>query len=497
MVHTFRAGRYTADDFVQFASDIMGQKLEFARDRPKGNTVSVSITTARDDGDYPIYLKTPASVLPGTLAHRLACALGCDTDGRGNPKAAEATPCNEPDLREQGQTRAGVINLPRTAALCANGVMAHYTLEVTQRIPVVHEERSLGAHVDTTARRRGTTLSKRMGTTKAVCKRIGRLPIGLVTTQHLLATTAMPGALYGCESTNVNMDVARKLRTNISAAVTGPRYTNSSPEIVLQGSDKITLEPEIRILDMRFAAMRRAVHKNTRRGHTTATCVERLLQHYLSKGEYMVGGASALRQATAAPPLASTNRHRWQLSARPAGPVALLLHSLGIAGLTMDTDMRIWGPFGNISLTTAPLHLYKSVVLEAATNGVIKELSQRRNQLAPDQGIDWALTRPLWNGPAVGQAASSSQRHLLAFAAGGHWRQHRIAAAEPTVCATCVLCGQSKDDDEHMWHCAALQHVRQKHPMVVGCQAALPRQLKQYGIAPHVGADPRKNILGR
>ena len=210
----------------------------------------------------------------------------------------------------------------------------------------------------------------------------------------------------------------------------------------------------------------------------------------------MVGGQAALRKAAAAPPLTSTNRRKWQLSARPAGPVALLLHSLGIAGLTMDTDMRIWGPFGNISLASAPWHLYKSIVVEEAANGAIRELSHRRAQLAPNQGIDWALTRPLWNGMDGGPAGGPSKRHLLAFASGGHWRQHRIAAADPTISATCVLCGQDKDDDEHLWHCPALEHIRRRHSLVTGCQAALPKQLKQFGIVPHVSTDPRQAFWG-
>ena len=170
--------------------------------------------------------------------------------------------------------------------------------------------------------------------------------------------------------------------------------------------------------------------------------------------------------------------------------------TLGVAGLTMDTEIQIWGAFGSIPLATAPLHLFKSVIGEEAANGVIKELSQRRQRLAPSQGIDWALTRPLWNEMDGGPAEGPSKRHLLAFASGGHWRQHRIAAAEPTISATCVLCGQDKEDDEHLWHCPALKHVRQRHSLVTGCQAALPKQLKQFGIAPHVSTDPRQAFWG-
>ena len=101
-----------------------------------------------------------------------------------------------------------------------------------------------------------------------------------------------------------------------------------------------------------------------------------------------MGGERALQHADTAPPFASKARTRWDMQQRPAGPVALLLLSLGAAGLTIDTNAHIWRPFGNVSMISAPLHLYKSVVLEAAVNGVTKELHQRRPHLAPVQGID-------------------------------------------------------------------------------------------------------------
>ena len=209
-----------------------------------------------------------------------------------------------------------------------------------------------------------------------------------------------------------------------------------------------------------------------------------------------MGGAQALAQAEAAPPFASKERKRWNMSTRPAGPVALLLQSLGGAGLTMDADIRVWGPFGSIQLATAPMHLFRSVIMEAAPNGTIRGLATRRPQLAPAQGIDWDLTRPLWDGDAAGANPDSSQRHLLALAAGGHWRQHRIKAMEPTEAAICILCGQGRDDDEHLWRCPALRHIHEKHSMVSRCRSYMPVQLRLYGIAPYVCTGPQKAFWG-
>ena len=210
-----------------------------------------------------------------------------------------------------------------------------------------------------------------------------------------------------------------------------------------------------------------------------------------------MGGERALEHARAAPPLASRERKQWAMSSRPAGPVALLLQSLGYAGLAMDEDLCVWGSFGKISVIDAPLHLYRSVILEEAGNGVIRELVTRRPQLAPAQGIDWHLTRPLWSKRGKDTDERCSQRHMLAFAAGGHWRQHRVRTFDTNdESATCLLCGQGRDDDAHLWDCHALQHVRAKHSTVHRRGAHLPVQLRLYGIAPHVCTDPRKTFWG-
>ena len=135
------------------------------------------------------------------------------------------------------------------------------------------------------------------------CKRIGKLPVGLPTTQHLLGTKALPGALFGCDSTSVNVDVARKLRSAVCTALLGAHYGNSSPEIALQASASVALDPELRILDMRVSAMRRAIHKNIRRGPSTEQCVMDLLRHYHQQGEYMVHTTATREYHEAAPPL--------------------------------------------------------------------------------------------------------------------------------------------------------------------------------------------------
>ena len=123
--------------------------------------------------------------------------------------------------------------------------------------------------MDTTSRKRGTTVTRRIEIAADCCRRIELLPVGLTTAQHLITTTAMPGALFGCESAPVNAAAARKLRTAVNNALLGGNYSSGAPEIALQGSSRHTLDPELRILELRLLAARRAILKNTRRGHDT------------------------------------------------------------------------------------------------------------------------------------------------------------------------------------------------------------------------------------
>ena len=147
-----------------------------------------------------------------------------------------------------------------------------------------------------------------MESTIHICRRIGGMPIGLSTTQHLIAAKALPRALHGCECTSVNVDAARKLRSGINQALLGPHYSSSSPEIVLQSPARTIIDPELRTLDLRLIAMRRGIHKNIRRGHSTEERVKQLIRHYERQGEYMTGGQQALRHSEAAPPLSSKDR---------------------------------------------------------------------------------------------------------------------------------------------------------------------------------------------
>ena len=120
----------------------------------------------------------------------------------------------------------------------------------------------------------------------------------------------------------------------------------------------------------------------------------------------------------------------------------------------------------------------------------------RRPTLAPQQGIDWTLTRSLWNGSAAEKPSAPSKRHMLALAGGGHWRQHRVHAIDTEQSELCLLCGKGRDDDDHIWECESLQHLHSKHERILRCKDHLPAALKRYGLAPHVITDATQLLWG-
>ena len=92
-----------------------------------------------------------------------------------------------------------------------------------------------------------------------------------------------------------------------------------------------------------------------------------------------------------------------------------------------------------------------------------------------------------------------SERHALAYASGGHWRQHRLhAAGHGGECAErCELCGATREDEGHVWECKALRHIHAKHSRVHRCRHVLPEQLRHYGVVPQVRVDPSKSFWGQ
>ena len=280
-------------EMVERIRNSTGWDVSASCDEPVGNSVRISLPNGRDAHGYPFYITGPAHIMPGQLAYEAAnkakecCGMGdaCATIGRA-PKLKNAKPVLDPAQHLHDWSEgADTIHVA-----------------ATQRMPVILDGRSLGAHMDTTRRGIGTTLTRRIGSTVTVCQRISQLPTGLDATLRLLTGKAVPGATFGSECTNVNAASTRKLRTAISTAIVGNNYSNSSPEIVLNAAPRAILDPELKILDLRVTALRRGIHKNIRRGPTTQSCVQELLVHYANQGEYMVGGADALSHARPAPP---------------------------------------------------------------------------------------------------------------------------------------------------------------------------------------------------
>ena len=450
--------------------DALRGHADVSNEKPnEGNHIAITW------GGATVYVTAPTDELPGIAARRFADLL-VRAAGAGIPWTR-----GEYDGPERDRVRVHVIAL--------------------QGIPVVEDGRFIGAHFDSTGRKRGTTLTERMRGAAGECERIARLPIGLRLTRTLIAAKVLPMALYGAECTPANADAVRKLRSAVQKALLGPAYPNASPELSLSIMGAPMIDPEARVLEMRLTALRRELHLDLRGDGKTYDNVLELLSFYEERGEYMIGGPEDVAAASPAPPAASEGRKKWALSKRPAGPVGLLLHSIGVAGLIISTDLTIRGPFGGLNLMRAPYHLFRRLPVEAACDAAVRALHVHRPLLAPLESVDWELTKDWVRSKRFardGGTLPRSERHALAFASGGHWRQHRMHAAGHGAekGASCLLCGAMREDDEHIWSCPKLAHVHARHPQVHRCRAFLPISLRAYGVVPRIRVDPRVTFWG-
>ena len=237
------------EELVKCISSATAMEVLARQDEPTGNYVCINVEQDSRVQGYPVYINVPAHLLPGQMAHMAAKGV---QDWFGSPGGRWDPAGQVPQLHHR--TPPGE---PAQPSLKPNSCLHTVRFTATQRMPVILDGRSLGAHMDSTHRRVGTTLTRRMDAAVPVCRRIGQLPVGLDIAIRLISGKAVPGATFGSECTSVNTTSARKLRTEITMALVGKNYSNSSPEVALHASTNVILDPELKILDLRLTALRR------------------------------------------------------------------------------------------------------------------------------------------------------------------------------------------------------------------------------------------------
>ena len=117
---------------------------------------------------------------------------------------------------------------------------------------------NLGTHFNLTKGLNGATLTERMRTAIAMCKRLRWMKIPKDRKEQIVRTNILPAGLYGAEACFVNKSVLQDFRVAI-AKVIGPASYRRCVDLtyVFCGTAK-DLDPEVHITYNRVAALRRS-----------------------------------------------------------------------------------------------------------------------------------------------------------------------------------------------------------------------------------------------
>ena len=101
-----------------------------------------------------------------------------------------------------------------------------------QKVPLVTEERYLGAYLSFGRKRRRTRIDHKASACKAVCERIEMLGLPLEARAVLAATAVVPKALYACAATPPSRKALQGLRSRVARAVWGQGNRWRAPEVL-------------------------------------------------------------------------------------------------------------------------------------------------------------------------------------------------------------------------------------------------------------------------
>jgi hypothetical protein len=134
---------------------------------------------------------------------------------------------------------------------------------LNQPIPMVYDLRDLGAHLDSTMRRCGTTLTKRLRTATTTARRCKRFKKRITQAVRIMRTKTLKQGLYGADITPASGAAVRTLSTAMVNALTPAQMKGRSVSLTFAvlSYPKSDIDPDINILVIRAAAFRRFWYK--------------------------------------------------------------------------------------------------------------------------------------------------------------------------------------------------------------------------------------------
>ena len=396
-------------------------------------------------------------------------------------------------------------------------------------IPVCQQSRDLGAHIDTTRRRNGTTLTQRMDRATEQCRAHSQTPGRTIQRYRLAVGKYIPMALYGCESTPANRTSLQKLSGAILALLMGQKAetANHLRCVTLAfhayaAGNVVTADPLHHVFVRRVMGLRRAMVRQPDR----VVRMQRIYQHYATAQR---DGTSLGDSAWVMPmPRVTTKiRSKWTWNTRPYGPVGLLLETCSQRGTARTEDFAIVShDMPPLLIPLDPIQLLRAQTWRLCAVSDFRVVASNRQAFQGSRFFDKAPSlqllrrRPQAPEPLQGPVSRGAQiKHdqrvaqctkaglaldhnaamriypehpkadlLRALLAGAIWSPSKLAKAGYATTSKCFFCDEPHADHDHiLWRCPCSASERYADPdaaTVVQWHRALPRPLREYGWAP-------------
>ena len=348
---------------------------------------------------------------------------------------------------------------------------------IETKIPIKNSFRDLGAHLNFTRSKSGSTLTERMEKGIRMCARLKWLGINHQTKEKIILTNILPAALYGAETTMVAKATMAKLRTAIMDVI-GPGSAKRSVEIAFDFTESSKeLDPQVYVLTKRVLELRRNIAKNQNREGLIRLILKRLKTPRPNKKQ----------KRSHSDWWRNNDEDETSKDDSYMGPVKLLMQSLDDIGWTLDENicMTKTGEIP-IDLVKTPWNHLKKAINQMGQRARMQEFNRNRTFAGNIVENDRNVTRKICD--KLDDGAKRIYRHI---ATGGFWSQDQLSAIGESNDA-CQHCGQLVQGVDHvLWECEAINKCRKHKQLCEIEHRFLPKPIKN-GIA----VEMDKNIDG-
>ena len=393
------------------------------------------------------HLETFRGVKPQLYADNLKCVSGEPDD------LLEAAKFTNTYIRLVGQAPAPSKCILLSTSAEVRRLMKDWVLsDAGDRWSVKLDARDLGGHLDTTRRKRNTTLAGRVVGLLAAVLVVMALPLDFAGKLRVLRTKFLPGALHAVEGARISSLLLHRLRSAFVSAVWSRKMPLAHVGAVLSLLDGPPgCDPGFFVVWSRF----------------------RLLRRYLAYRPREVPRIYALLGLAA--------------DGCPGhGPLHLVVESAGVVGFSWDAVSSVWCRPGlpGLSLLAGPYQHFKAAIWDAWKSKVSFDMCQRQG-FRGGPLLDIAGSLQLLHAPHVRERDKALLRGIMV---GGVWNGFLLGHARGEI-VPCRFCGGFDGDGHLFWECPhpPLVQIRENpefHDLIQMDKGTWPRCLLWHGWLP-------------